>query len=127
MTFASRRPQNVSDDPQVLPYDAAARRLSGSTNTLLGAARRESATMANRPKLDLVNASDAVRPPADLGRLWYDDEIPVQFFRGRVTVRWVREHLPREKGLKIGRGWAWYENDIVEWIASRRGITRASA
>ncbi len=83
--------------------------------------------MANRRKLDLVNASDAVTPPADLGRLWYDDEIPGQFFRGRVTVRWIREHLPREKGLKIGRGWAWYENDIVEWIASRRGITRASA
>lgn len=83
--------------------------------------------MANRLKFDLTNASDALTPPADLGRLWYDDEIPEQFFHGRVTVRWVRAHLPRPKGLKIGRGWAWYEADIAEWIASRRGGRRASA
>ena len=66
-------------------------------------------------------------PPhlADLGRLWYDDEIAAHFFRDRVTVRWVREHLPRATGLKIGRQWAWYETDIVTWITSRRGVPRA--
>lgn len=35
-------------------YDTDARRLSGSTYTLLGAARRESARMSKRQKPDLV-------------------------------------------------------------------------
>lgn len=82
--------------------------------------------MASRTKLDLVNASDALVPPAGLGRLWYDDEIPLQCFGGRVTTCWVREHFPRAKGLKIGRGWAWYEADIAAWMASRRGAMQTS-
>lgn len=64
-------------------------------------------------------------PPPHRGRLWYDDEISEQFFRGRVTVRWIREHLPHAKGIKIGREWAWYEADINEWIDARRGTRRA--
>jgi hypothetical protein len=62
---------------------------------------------------------------SDRGRLWYVDEIPDHFFRGRVTVRWVREHLPRARGLKIGRDWAWYESDILEWLEGQRGARRA--
>lgn len=83
--------------------------------------------MPNRSVLDRATTTDLITPPADLGRLWYDDEIADQFFNGRVTVRWVREHLPRHKGLKIGRGWAWYEPDILGWIAARRAGGRASA
>jgi hypothetical protein len=83
--------------------------------------------MTQRAKLDLLHASDSSTAPTSLGRLWYDDEICAQFFGSRVTVRWVREHLPRDKGLKIGRGWAWYESDILEWIDSRRGSVKVSA
>lgn len=42
-----------------------------------------------------------------------------------MTVRWIREHLPRSKGLKIGRSWVWYEADIVAWIEAQRGARRA--
>jgi hypothetical protein len=64
--------------------------------------------------------------PSKRGRLWYDDEISMPFFHARVSVRWVREHLPRSRGLKIGRQWARYEADILEWIESQRGARRAS-
>jgi hypothetical protein len=62
--------------------------------------------------------------PPNRGHLWYDDEISERFFRGRVSTRWVREHLPRGKGLKIGRDWAWYELDILEWMEAQRGAGR---
>ncbi|MFL5560857.1 MAG: hypothetical protein ACJ79K_05200 [Gemmatimonadaceae bacterium] len=42
-----------------------------------------------------------------------------------MSIRWVREHLPRNKGLKIGRAWAWYETDILAWIDAQRGARRA--
>jgi hypothetical protein len=106
---------------QVLPYDAS---IQGNPVVPV---RWESAKMTQRPKLDLMHVSDPFAPPTNLGRLWYDDEICAQFFGSRVTVRWVREHLPRDKGLKIGRGWAWYESDILEWINSRRGAAKVSA
>ena len=132
MLATSKHDQNAATIRQVLPYGAVAswrprESTIGFTRALRFRAPWETANLAQRPKLDLTRTSDPITPPADLGRLWYDDEIPTQFFGGRVTVRWVREHLPRAKGLKIGRGWAWYETDIVEWITSRRGVTRASA
>ena len=80
--------------------------------------------MGNRPRLD-TNANEPTPLPPKRGRLWYDDEISMPFFHGRVSVRWVREHLPRSRGLKIGRQWAWYEADILEWIESQRGARRA--
>jgi hypothetical protein len=77
--------------------------------------------LAQRPKLNLTSASDPITPPADPGRLWYDDEISAQFFGGRVTVRWVREHLPRAKGLKIGRvGVVRSRHRRVDHVAPRR-------
>ena len=87
--------------------------------------RSSDATRRHRDPLDPPRRLDPLLPLADLGRLWYDDEIAAHFFRDRVTVRWVREHLPRATGLKIGRQWAWYEADIVTWITSRRGVPRA--
>jgi hypothetical protein len=132
MLAISKHDQNAAIDRQVLPHGTVEVQRTyeptlGFSRALSFTAPWESANLAQRPKLNLTSGIDPITPPADLGRLWYDDEIPAQFFGGRVTVRWVREHLPRAKGLKIGRGWAWYEADIVEWITSRRGITRASA
>jgi hypothetical protein len=132
MLANSKHDQNAARDRQVLPHGTAEvwrtiESTLGFSRALSFTAPRESANLAQRPKLNLTSAVDPLAPTADLGRLWYDDEIPAQFFAGRVSVRWVREHLPRAKGLKIGRGWAWYEADIVEWITSRRGVTRASA
>jgi hypothetical protein len=66
---------------------------------------QKAATMATNGKYSLLTQEITTSPP-DRGRLWYDDEIPDQFFRGRVSVRWVRTHLPRGKGIKIGRDWA---------------------
>jgi hypothetical protein len=132
MFATSKNDQNAAADRQVLPNGPIGSRrtresIPGFTRALRRGAPWETANLAQRPKLDLTRTRDPITSPADLGRLWYDDEIPAQFFAGRVSVRWVREHLPRAKGLKIGRGWAWYEADIAEWIASRRGVTRASA
>lgn len=60
--------------------------------------------MSSRTETDPTNFIALITPPANPSRLWYDDEISDQFFSGRVTIRWVREHLPLRKGLKIGRG-----------------------
>lgn len=57
-------------------------------------------------------------PPRDRGQLVYDDEISERYYRGRVKTRWVREHFPKDQGIKIGRHWAWYEYDIPAIIAA---------
>jgi predicted DNA-binding transcriptional regulator AlpA len=80
--------------------------------------------VAAASKLNTIEQESVTTSPPNRGRLWYDDEIPEQFFRGRVTVRWVREHLPRRRGLKIGRDWAWYEADILEWMEAQRGAPK---
>jgi hypothetical protein len=58
------------------------------------------------------------------GRLYYDYQIPDAFFGGlpRIgnKVRWVREHLPRETRVKIGRDSAWYEADIFTFLERQR-------
>jgi hypothetical protein len=67
-------------------------------------------------------------PPPSRGRLWYDHEIPDQFFNGLPGIgsklRWVREHLPRATRIKIGRMSAWYEADIVAYLEQERGRTQ---
>jgi hypothetical protein len=64
-------------------------------------------------------------PPPNRGRLWYDFEIPDQFFNGLPSigrkVRWVREHLPRETRVQVGRMSAWYEADVVAYLERERG------
>jgi hypothetical protein len=66
-----------------------------------------------------------ITPPPARGRLWYDHEIPEQFFNGLpgITnkVRWVREHMPRAARIKIGRWSAWYEADILAYLEQERG------
>jgi hypothetical protein len=62
--------------------------------------------------------------PLNRGRLYYDYQIPDAFFGGlpRIgsKVRWVREHLPRETRVKIGRDSAWYEADILIFLERQR-------
>lgn len=74
-------------------------------------------------RIDLVKPIDRLLPP-DRGRLWYDIEIPDQFLGGLPgivkKVRWVRQHLPRATGIRIGRQTAWYETDIRAWLEDRR-------
>lgn len=69
-----------------------------------------------------------VPPPPGRGRLWYDFQIPDEFFAGlpeiKSKVRWVREHLPRAKRIKIGGASAWYESDVLAFIESQREIQR---
>jgi hypothetical protein len=63
-------------------------------------------------------------PPRGRGRLYYDFQIPDEFFSGmpgvKNKVRWVREHLPRAKRIKVGGASAWYESDIQDFIESQR-------
>ena len=79
--------------------------------------------MAVRPKITLFD-NKLTAPPPDRGRLWYDFEIPDEFFRGlpgiEQKVRWVREHLPKETRIRIGQKSAWYEADIRAFLESRR-------
>ncbi len=85
--------------------------------------QRESTPVALRPKITLFD-NKLTAPPPDRGRLWYDFEIPDEFFRGlpgiEQKVRWVREHLPKETRIRIGQKSAWYEADIRVFLESRR-------
>lgn len=84
--------------------------------------------MAQKPSLEMSSADDVIAPQ-DRGRMWYDFEIPTEFYKGlpgiKNKVRWVREHLPRAKRIKIGQRSAWYERDILEHIESEREENRA--
>ena len=79
--------------------------------------------MTVRPKITLFDNKLTALPP-DRGRLWYDFEIPDEFFRGlpgiEQKVRWVREHLPKDTRIRIGQKSAWYEADIRAFLESRR-------
>jgi hypothetical protein len=85
--------------------------------------QQESIPVAVRPKITLFD-NKLTAPPPDRGRLWYDFEIPDEFFRGlpgiEQKVRWVREHLPKETRIRIGQKSAWYEADIRAFLESRR-------
>jgi hypothetical protein len=77
--------------------------------------------MGTVPRLELQKA---VEQTAARGRLVYDVEVAERFFGGLPGIarkeRWVRQHLPRDSRIKIGRSSAWYETDIQAWIESRR-------
>jgi hypothetical protein len=76
-----------------------------------------------------VSGAEQLIAPQDRSRMWYDFEIPAEFYKGlpgiKNKVRWVREHLPRAKRIKIGQRSAWYERDILEHIESEREENRA--
>ena len=82
--------------------------------------------MSKRP-LSIAPATSRapLAPPPSRGRLWYDFEIPDQFFGGlpsiRNKLRWVREHLPRASRITIGRSSAWYESDVIAYLEQERG------
>ncbi len=84
--------------------------------------------MTTTSRFDTPAAGRVTLPP-DRGRMWYDFEIPAEFYKGlpgiKNKVRWVREHLPRAKRIKIGQRSAWYEREILEHIESEREENRA--
>lgn len=75
-----------------------------------------------------------VAPPTR-GKLFYDFEIPDAYLGGLpgITnkIRWVREHLPRATRVQIGRASAWYESDVLAYLATLQGtaygVPRAQA
>ena len=88
--------------------------------------------MSQRPRrLGLVQDADVALRPPDRGQLWYDDQIAAQFLGGLPgignKVRWIRQHLPKALGIKIGRHTAWYETDIRAWLEEQRVGRRKSA
>jgi hypothetical protein len=88
--------------------------------------------MRRRPTTLAVHRTDVampIAPPAaGRGRMWYDHEIADEFFSGlkgiRNPLRWVREHLPRGKRIKIGGSSAWFESDILAYIEALRESER---
>lgn len=84
--------------------------------------------MTQRSSFEIPSAEQVIAPQ-NRGRMWYDFEIPTEFYKGlpgiKNKVRWVREHLPRAKRIKIGQRSAWYERDILEHIESEREENRA--
>lgn len=77
---------------------------------------------------DQAAAAPIAPPPAGRGRLWYDHQIADEFFGGLPSItnklRWVREHLPRGKRMKIGGSSAWYESDVLAFIEAQRETER---
>lgn len=58
--------------------------------------------------------------PSDLdamGRALEAKEIAAEFFKGRVSPRWVLDHVAREKRVRMGRVIVWYERDVKLWFA----------
>lgn len=86
-----------------------------------------------RPALTVARSDVApiAPPPSGRGQLWYDYQIPAEFFadlpRIGDKVGWVRRHLPRGKRIKIGGSSAWYERDILDYIDSMREAERLRA
>lgn len=87
--------------------------------------------MKRRPSLAVHRTDVAmpIAPPAaGRGRMWYDFEIAEEFFAGlkgiKNPLRWVREHLPRGKRIKIGGSSCWFERDILDFIESQREAER---
>lgn len=92
---------------------------------------RKTRSTTARPPL-AIERSTATQPltaPPSRGRLWYDFQIPDEFFGGLPNisdkVRWVRTHLPRASRVKIGQASCWYETDIQDFITSQREDVRA--
>lgn len=86
--------------------------------------RKTQRTLSIEPKA----SSAPPAPPPARGRLWYDFEIPDQFYNGLPKigqkVRWVRSHLPQASRIKIGQSSAWYEADILAHLEAERGQSR---
>lgn len=80
--------------------------------------------MRNPARARVTQHSGAPLPPPDRGRLWYDFEIPREFFQGlpgiERKIRWIREHLPKETRIKIGQKSAWYDSDIRAFLEHQR-------
>lgn len=74
--------------------------------------------------LDDTDETPLIAPPRR-DELVYDHQIADRYFGGlpriRNKLRWVREHLPRDKRIKIGGASAWYARDVLAYIASLRG------
>jgi len=65
---------------------------------------------ANREYSSLTR--DALTPPPNRGGVWYDGEIPEQFFRGRVSVRTPAAHQRHQDRSRL----AWSESDSLAWF-----------
>lgn len=80
---------------------------------------------ATRRYADSVKAPDAARlrltvpaPPPATGRLLDAGEVAATVFSGKVTPRWVREHLQAGRG-KLGRRVVWDEDLVRQWRATQ--------
>ncbi len=59
--------------------------------------------------------------PASLGELLDADEIAARYFKGKPSRRWVASKMPRDKAVRLGNAFHWYEVDVVPAIAALRG------
>jgi hypothetical protein len=69
-----------------------------------------------------MSTADKTVPPAPKSRLLFVDEIRREFFGDRISAWWIRRNLAPDKKIRLGHSTiAWYEHDVVAWIASRQG------
>jgi hypothetical protein len=78
-------------------------------------------TGRQREALSLLSTQRVEPPPASRGRLLHVDDIQELLGKRRdgtyrYTPRWIREHVARERQIKIGRDVAVYEADFHAWL-----------
>jgi hypothetical protein len=81
--------------------------------------------------LALLGARPSTLPsPAALesmGRALEAKQIAAEFFGGRVTARWVLNHVARDKRVRMGRVVVWYEIDVNAWLRTYIAEQQATA
>lgn len=81
--------------------------------------------MPQEKRLHLARATQPLPPPADRGPLLHVEDLQERLGRKadgsfRYSPRWIREHVARDRQLKIGRDVAVYESDFYLWLDEQR-------
>jgi hypothetical protein len=68
------------------------------------------------------NPTDEQSVPSASGPLLFTEEVRSRYFGGNVTAWWVRRNVAPTRKLRLGHSTvAWFEGDVVAWIAGRMG------
>lgn len=68
-----------------------------------------------------VKRAGSELPMADRGRVLNAQEIADAVFGGKVSKKWVFQNVPESYRYKIGRLILFYENEVREWMDTKRG------
>ena len=71
--------------------------------------------MASQSLSLIAPARPVEAPRAELGRMLDAREVAAVVYEGKVSKRWVLDHVAPLKRLKWGRTCYWYEADVRAW------------